>query len=103
MITQGHSIYKGLQKPLVYKGFKGRFIYWGIGSLTGGLILGGVIGAMTNMYLGALLTIVLICSGLGYTFSRQKMGLHAKTAHRGIIIHAVNLKFNHGNRKKNDI
>lgn len=99
----GYSIYKGLQKPLVYKGFKGRFIYWGIGSLTSGLILGGLIGAMTSMYLGAFLTIALISSGLAYTFSRQKGGLHAKTRHRGIIIHAINLKFNHGKRKKNDI
>ncbi|RZJ92827.1 MAG: DUF4133 domain-containing protein [Chryseobacterium sp.] len=102
-MTTGYSIYKGLQKPLVNKGFKGRFIYWGIGSLAGGLILGGLIGAITSMYFGAFLTIALISSGLAYTFFRQKGGLHAKTRHKGIIIHAVNLKFNHGKRKKNNI
>ena len=50
------SIYKGLQKPLVYRGFKGKFIGWGIGSLVLGLVGGGLIGALTSMYLGGLVT-----------------------------------------------
>ncbi|MGE6221173.1 DUF4133 domain-containing protein [Nubsella zeaxanthinifaciens] len=98
-----YSIYKGLQKPLIYRGFKGKFIYWGIGSLVGGLVLGGLIGALTNMYLGGLLTIVLICLGLGYTFLRQKDGLHNKKCYRGIIVHPAQLKISYGNRKKNGI
>lgn len=102
-MTARYSIYKGLQKPLIYRGFKGKFIYWGIGSLAGGLILGGLIGALTSMYLGGFLTIALICSGLGYTYFRQKDGLHAKTRNYGIIIHPVHLKINHATRKKNSI
>ena len=38
-------IYKGLQKPLIYKGFQGKFIGWGIGSLVTGVVLGGLIGS----------------------------------------------------------
>jgi len=102
-MTAKYPIYKGLQKPLIYRGFKGKFIYWGIGSLAGGLILGGLIGALTSMYLGGFLTIALISAGLGYTFFRQKDGLHAKTRNTGVIIHPVHLKINHAARKKNSI
>ena len=89
------SIYKGLQKPLVYRGFKGKFIAWGIGSLIIGLVAGGLIGALTSMYLGGLITIISIASGLGYTLHKQKTGLHSKTKNKGIFIHAVNLKKNY--------
>ena len=94
MIRQ-FSIYKGLQKPLVYRGFKGKFIAWGIGSLIAGLVIGGLIGALTSMYLGGLLTIVSIVGGLSYTFHRQKNGLHDKTKSKGVFIHPVNLKKNY--------
>lgn len=102
-MTAKYAIYKGLQKPLIYRGFKGKFIYWGIGSLAGGLILGGLIGTLTSMYLGGFLTIALISAGLAYTFFRQKDGLHAKTRNTGVIIHPINLKINHAARKKNSV
>lgn len=86
------SIYKGLQKPLVYRGFKGKFIGWGIGSLALGLVGGGLTGALTSMYLGGLVTILAIAGGLTYTFHRQKNGLHDKTRHKGVFIHPVNLR-----------
>lgn len=98
-----YAIYKGLQKPLIYRGFKGKFIYWGIGSLVSGLILGGLVGAFTSMYLGGFLTITLICAGLGYTFYRQKDGLHTKKRHKGVIVHPVKLKISYATRKKNSI
>ncbi|OYD43627.1 DUF4133 domain-containing protein [Sphingobacterium cellulitidis] len=86
------SIYKGLQKPLVYRGFKGKFIGWGIGSLALGLVGGGLTGALTSMYLGGLVTILAIAGGLTYTFHRQKGGLHDKSRHRGVFIHPVKLR-----------
>lgn len=93
---QQYSIYKGLQRPLVYKGFKGKFIAWGIASLAIGLVSGGLIGALTSMYLGGLITIVCTAGGLTFTFMKQKKGLHDKTRSRGIFIHAVRLKKNYG-------
>jgi hypothetical protein len=90
-----YAIYKGLQKPLIYRGFKGKFIGWGIASLIAGLITGGLLGALSNRYLGALLTVVCIASGLTFTFSRQKKGLHTKRRHPGIFIHPVHLKKNY--------
>lgn len=40
---KSYPVYKGLQKPLVYKGFKGRYMYWAIGSVVGGVVLGGLL------------------------------------------------------------
>lgn len=102
-MTGKYSIYKGLQKPLIYRGFKGKFIYWGIGSLVGGLLIGGLIGTVTSMYLGSFLTLVFIAAGLAFTFSQQKNGLHTKTRNLGIIIHPVHLKIKYAARKKNSI
>ena len=102
MIRQ-YAIYKGLQKPLIYRGFKGKFIYWGVGSLAGGLLLGGLIGALTNLYLGGFLTLALIAAGLAYTFFRQKDGLHSKSRHTGVLIHPIRLKISYAKTKKNSI
>lgn len=103
MTQQRYPIYKGLQKPLIYRGFKGRFIYWGIGSLVGGLVMGGLTGALTNMYVGGFFTLVLMASGLAYTFMKQENGLHDKTRHRGVFIHPIHLSISYENREKDNL
>lgn len=102
-MTAQFAIYKGLQKPLVYRGFKGKFIAWGISSLVIGLVSGGVLGALTNMFLGAFTTIILIAGGLFFTFSRQQYGLHAKTRSRKIHIQASHLKKSYANPFKDSL
>ena len=87
-----YAIYKGLQKPLIYRGFKGKFIAWGISSLVIGLVSGGLTGALTSMYLGGAVTIITIASGLFYTFQKQKGGLHSKSRHKGVFVHPVNFQ-----------
>jgi hypothetical protein len=92
-MTRRYPIYKGLQKPLVYRGFKGKFIFWGIGALLAGLILGGLTIALVNMWLGALVLIACIVGGLLYVAAKQKNGLHSKTGHKAIFIHPTRLKY----------
>lgn len=91
-----YPIYKGLQKPLVYRGFKGKFIAWGISSLAIGLIIGGLTGAILNMYLGGVMTILSMSAGLGYTFHKQKSGLHDKARANAIFIHRIKLRRGYG-------
>jgi len=88
------AVYKGLQKPLIFKGFKGKFIYWGIASLLFGLVAGALVMSLVNMWLGAFVLIGSITGGLIYTASRQKGGLHAKDRTKNILI------LNHYGRKK---
>ncbi|WP_158829068.1 plasmid transfer protein [Mucilaginibacter lacusdianchii] len=81
-----YAIYKGLQKPLIFKGFKGKFIYWGIGFLLTGLILGALTMSLVNMWLGAVVLVGAVTGGLLYTATRQKGGLHAKSRSMTIFI-----------------
>jgi len=91
-----YPVYKGLQKPLVYRGFKGKFIAYGISSLGLGLVIGGFSGALINMYVGGLLTIVSITAGLLYTHFKQASGLHDKTRSNKIFIHGIHLRRGYG-------
>jgi hypothetical protein len=80
------AVYKGLQKPLIFKGFKGKFIYWGLASLLSGLVLGALTMSLINMWLGALVLIGCIVGGLLFTASKQKGGLHDKSRSKSIYI-----------------
>jgi len=87
-----YPVYKGLQKPLVYKGFKGRYMYWAIGFILIGLILGAVLSSVVNMFVGLLCMAVTFVGGIFYTSQRQKNGLYDKTRIKGIYIHRANLR-----------
>jgi uncharacterized membrane protein len=92
------NVYKGLQKPLVFKGFKGKYIYWGIASVVFSLIIGGVVGMMINGILGAVAMILCIILGYLLTSAQQKKGLHSKNRARGIYIIPNN--WDYVNKKK---
>lgn len=84
------SIYKGLQKPLVFKGFKGKFIYWGAGFIGGGLVFGGLISSVVSGLVGIIVFVVTIFGGLYYTARQQKRGLYRKNIDKNVIIHIPN-------------
>ena len=86
------AVYKGLQKPLVFRGFQGKFIYWGVGILLGGLVLGAITMALVNMWLGAVVLAGSITGGLLYLAGKQKKGLHSKSRSREILIHPTYLR-----------
>ncbi|AYL95319.1 plasmid transfer protein [Mucilaginibacter celer] len=85
-MARKYPVYKGLQQPLIFKGFRGKFIYWGIASLLAGLVFGALTMTMINMWLGALVLIGFVVGGLLYTAARQKGGLHAKSRTSKIFI-----------------
>lgn len=95
---QTFPVYKGLQKPLSYKGLKGKFIAWGAVALATGLVLGGISGAFINMYLGVVVALVSIGGMLYYVLSQQKKGLHSKSRHNGIFIQPSSIKIRYENK-----
>jgi len=97
------QVYKGLQRPLTYRGFKGKYIYWGIASLLAGLILGALTMALVNMWLGLIVLIAAVAGGLVFIAGKQKNGLHIKTRPSGIFIHQVNFKNLHRYGRKTSI
>lgn len=86
------SVYKGLQKPLVYKGFKGRYMYWAIGFILLGLVLGAIILTTVNIVVGLIAMAAIFGGGIYYTSQRQKGGLYDKTRSNGIYVHRTNLR-----------
>ena len=97
------QVYKGLQRPLVYRGFKGKFIYWGVGALLAGLVLGALTMALVNMWAGLIVLIAGIAGGLVFIAGKQKKGLHIKSSPAGIFIHQVNFKKLHRYERKTSI
>lgn len=93
-------IYKGLQKPLEFKGLKGKYIYWAVGSLLAGLVLGALTMSLVNIWLGAIVLVGSVAGGFVFIAAKQKHGLHSKASSRSFFIHPVNLKkLNHGAQK----
>ena len=85
-IYQDYPVFKGLQRPLEFLGFQGRYIYWAAGTC-GGAILGFIIAYVTFGFLVglAVLTVVLAFGGV-FTFVKQRKGLHSKNDEKGIFI-----------------
>lgn len=86
MATRTYAIYKGLQRPLVFKVFKGRFIYLALGALVGGITAGivasVVIGAIAGLVAMAIVAIPLLM----VTIEKQKQGLYEKRRDEAVFI-----------------
>lgn len=81
-----YNAYKGLQKPLVFKSFKGKYIYWGLSILVVSLFLGVILMVTLSLLLGAIAMIGGMVGGLLFIASKQKKGLHTKDNTKGILI-----------------
>lgn len=86
MEKKNYSLYKGLQRPLVFKVFKGKFIYWAMGSVLSGIVFGGLIGAFVNQIMGFLSMLGISVPLLMYTLNKQKKGLYNKKKDFAIFI-----------------
>jgi hypothetical protein len=85
-MNAGFEVYKGLQKPLVFKSLKGRYIYWGLSCVVSGFLAAVLLSVVVNFFCGLLALLVITGGGMGYTALQQKKGLHRKTRSSGIYI-----------------
>lgn len=81
-----YPVFKGLQRPLEFLGFQGRYIYWAAGTVGGGIV-GFIIGYVAIGFIVALvvLTVILAFGGV-MTFLKQRKGLHSKHEEKGIFV-----------------
>jgi hypothetical protein len=49
MEERTYFLYKGLKKPLVFKGLKGKYIYYAGGSFVGTMILGVILSKIIDV------------------------------------------------------
>jgi ATP/ADP translocase len=74
----GFYLYKGLKKPLVFFGLKGKYIFYAVGVIGGGVIAALVLSKFG--LLGSLLGLAVTAGGVYLIFRRQdKYGLYDKT------------------------
>ena len=74
----GFYLYKGLKKPLVFFGLKGKYIFYAVGVIGSGVIVALVLSKFGLF--GSLLGLVVTGGGVYYIFKRQdKNGLYDKT------------------------
>ena len=74
----GFYLYKGLKKPLVFFGLKGKYIFYAVGVIGGGVISALVLSKFG--LLGSLLGLAVTAGGVYLIFKRQdKYGLYDKT------------------------
>ena len=83
---QDYPVFKGLQRPLEFLGFQGRYIYWAAGT-AGGAIVGFIIGYVAIGFIAALVLCTLILAFGGVmTFLKQRKGLYSKNEENGVFI-----------------
>ena len=103
----GFYLYKGLKKPLVFFGLKGKYIFYAVGVIGGGVISALVLSKFG--LLGSLLVLAVTAGGVYLIFRKQdKYGLYDKTKNFDqILIFPKRLDSNkllkNGNNKKTSI
>jgi len=81
-----YPVFKGLQRPLEFKGLRGRYIWWGAGTLAGSL-LGSMI---VNVFAGFTPSLIFFAVVAGFggvsVLVKQRRGLHSKRIEKGIFV-----------------
>ena len=102
-----YPMFKGLQKPLEFMGFQGRYITWAAATVGGGILsfiivyitwaaatVGGGILSFIIVYCilgfvaGLIVLAVTLCIGAALIFFKQRKGLHTKKEEHGVFIYA---------------
>lgn len=74
----GYYLYKGLKKPLVFFGLKGKYIFYAVGVIGGGVVAALILSKFG--LLGSLLGLAVTAGCVYLLFKRQdKYGLYDKT------------------------
>lgn len=83
-----YPIYRGLQRPMEFMGFQGRYIYWAAATI-GITILGFMfIYVLFGFLIGLGFVVVSFSSGAAIILLKQRKGLHTKKEDKGIFVFA---------------
>jgi hypothetical protein len=80
------NVYKGLQRPLIFKSLKGKFIYWGMACMLTAFIAAVVFSTLIHPIAGIVGLIIIALGGMLIIHQKQKKGLHSKTKSAGTYI-----------------
>jgi hypothetical protein len=81
------SVYKGLQRPIQFKGLKGSFIYYAFVIALSSLFIGIIVTTLTTFVKGSICMVVIVFGGIiGMALYQRKFGLYRKNTTRGVFI-----------------
>ena len=83
-----YPLFKGLQKPLEFMGFQGRYITWAAATIGGGILSFIIVYCILGFVAGLIVLAVTLCIGAALIFFKQRKGLHTKKEEHGIFIYA---------------
>ncbi len=87
-----YPVFKGLQRPLEFLIFQGRYIYWAAAT-AGATILGFIIAyCICGFLVGLVVFVVCFTIGAGLIMFKQRKGLHSKKQDKGVFIYAYSKK-----------
>ena len=98
-MQEHYKLYKGLQRPLVFKFFKGKYIYWAAGSIVAGMIGAGITSSVFSSLTGIITLIAITVPLLLYTTTQQKKGLHTKKREVHYFIIQSKFRLQHERKK----
>ena len=80
-----YQVYRGLQMPLVFKSFKGQYIYWGLGSILLALLTAMLVSSLVNILTGIISMALILGVGLGTVAYFQHHGTKSSFTGTSII------------------
>jgi len=103
MREDSFEVFKGLQSPLVFKGFKGKYIYWGLGLLISSFLVTVVTIVTMGYTVGIIFMAISLVGGLFFLSQKQKKGLYSKNKTHGVYINRAIYKFKKYEKEEQDI
>ena len=85
---QEYPVFKGLQRPLEFLGFEGRYIYWADGTVGGAMLLFFIFDAIFGFLVALIISTIVLGVGGVMIFIKQRKGLHSKQEDKGLFIAA---------------
>lgn len=80
------EVYKGLQKPLVFKGIKGKFIYISAGGIIGSFFFSFFMKYLLGAFPSIIIASVLVVGVMFYVNKKEKEeGIYSKDKTFGIV------------------
>ena len=86
-------VFKGLQKPLEFMGFQGRYIYRAAGTASGAIVGFIIAYYLLGFVVGFVVLVFAISTGTALIFLKQRKGLHTKKSDQGVYIYAHSKSF----------
>jgi Ca2+-dependent lipid-binding protein len=82
-----YSVYKGLQRPIQFKGLKGNYIYYAFAIAVGSLLVFITFSTIFN-FLAASISMAVFAFGgiIGMALYQRKYGLYRKEIRKGIYV-----------------